>query len=296
MNNNIIQFNSVKLLQEKAEAYLNSLELFLKEEDKAVPILLKALKHVDDKIAHKIILLLGSFAKKEAVDTFYQILSDPNAGEVVRHAASIQLSVMGPLLKNPQPLIDLLINDLKSPDPELRGYTAFALGWEGNSQAAVPLIELLYDDDINVQQTAVNALSNLRDERLMKLLLERLEHGALEQKRTILFNLWRFHSKREEVISVYIKYLDHKNDGLRFDALLLLGQISDTDRHIPEYLKCLKDTKPEIRKLAVKRLAAIDSEILVNHRDQFEEMVNDPDLQVKQEVLKVFNIFNELKL
>lgn len=63
------------------------------------------------------------------------------------------------------------------------------MGWEGNTQAAIPLIELLYDSDIRVQQTAVNALSNLRDDRILSLMLERLEHGPLEQKRCILFNL-----------------------------------------------------------------------------------------------------------
>jgi hypothetical protein len=67
------------------------------------------------------------------------------------------------------------------------------LGWEGNTQVVIPLIELLYDPDINVQQTAVSALSNLRNDRITGLMLERLEHGPLEQKRSIFFNLWRFY-------------------------------------------------------------------------------------------------------
>ncbi|MBW1675974.1 MAG: HEAT repeat domain-containing protein [Deltaproteobacteria bacterium] len=46
-------------------------------------------------------------------------------------------------------------------------HAAFVLGWEGNARAAIPLIELLYDSDIRVQQTVVNALSNLRDDRIL---------------------------------------------------------------------------------------------------------------------------------
>ena len=37
-------------------------------------------------------------------------------------------------------------------------HVAFALGWEGNSQAAMCLIELVYDSDIEVQPTAVKVL------------------------------------------------------------------------------------------------------------------------------------------
>jgi HEAT repeat protein len=195
-NSNVIDFKPKERLLEKAGSYIESIELFLEEQDEAVPLLLKALEHADHELKHEIILLLGSFAKQEMAWPLYQMITDPDEDEELRRDASIQLSVISPFLKEPQPLIDHLLEDIKSPDPELRLHAAFALGWEGNLQAAIPLIELLYDSDIRVQQTAVDALSNLRDDRILSLMLERLEHGPMEQKRCILLNLWRFYSRR----------------------------------------------------------------------------------------------------
>ena len=115
---------------------------------------------------------------------------------------------------------------------DLRLHANFAVGQEGNFQAAIPLIERLYDSDIQVQQTAVNALCNLRDDRILNLLLERLEHGPLEQKRCILFNLWRFYSKQEEVTNIYLKYLEHEDPDLRFDALACLKPVTEAREHL----------------------------------------------------------------
>ena len=95
-----------------------------------------------------------------------QLLED----EEVRHDAAIQLSVTGSFLREPQALIDQLVAALKNTDPILRAGAAFALGWRGNAAAAIPLIELLYDPDAQVQQAAVNALSNLQDDRIAQLI------------------------------------------------------------------------------------------------------------------------------
>ena len=72
---------------------------------------------------------------------------------------------MGPLLKDAQSLIDKLLKDIASADRDLRLHATFALGWKGNVEAGIPLIERLYDSDEQVRQTAVNALCNLRDDR-----------------------------------------------------------------------------------------------------------------------------------
>lgn len=218
-NNKVIDIYSKERLFKKAYSYIESAELFLEEKDRAVPLLLKALKIANYDLKQQIILLLCSLAKQEVAEPLYKMIVDPDTDQNVRHLASIHLSIIFPFLKNPQPLIANLLEDLKSPDPQLRMNAGFALGWQGNTKAAIPLIELLYDPDIEVQQTAVNALSNLRDDRVLSLMLERLEHGPIEQKRCILFNLWRFYSKQKEVIPVYLKYLDHEEADLRLDAL-----------------------------------------------------------------------------
>jgi HEAT repeat protein len=287
MNKKIINFESKERLFNKVESYIESIELFLEEQDKAVPLLLKALKYADQELKHEIILLLGSWAKQEVAWPLYEILADTKENKDIRNSASIELSVIFPFLKEPQPLLDRLLEDLKSPDAELRIYAAFALGWEGNTQAAIPLIELLYDSDIRVQQTAVNALSNMRDDRIFSLMLERLEHGPFEQKRCILLNLWRFYSKHKEVISVYLTYLNHEDADLRFNALILLGSITEAKDYVSVYRRCLRDKDTRIRALALRELNGVNREDLLGFKEEIEEMLSEPDMKVKQAVINI---------
>jgi HEAT repeat protein len=287
MNKKIINFESKERLFNKVESYIESIELFLEEQDKAVPLLLKALKYADQELKHEIILLLGSWAKQEVAWPLYEILADTKENKDIRNSASIELSVIFPFLKEPQPLLDRLLEDLKSPDAELRIYAAFALGWEGNTQAAIPLIELLYDSDIRVQQTAVNALSNMRDDRIFSLMLERLEHGPFEQKRCILLNLWRFYSKHKEVISVYLTYLNHEDADLRFNALILLGSITEAKDYVSVYRRCLRDKDTRIRALALRELNGVNREDLLGFKEEIEEMLSEPDMKVKQAAINI---------
>jgi len=292
-NKKIINFEPQERLLEKAQKYIDDVALFVDDKKNAVPLLLRALKLADRRLKHKILLMLGGFAKQEIAWPLYQMMTDPAEDEDVRHDASIQLSVTLPFLKDSQKLIDCLLEDLKRSDTEIRVNAAFALGWEGNSQAAIPLIELLYDPDIQVQQTAVNALSNLRDDRILNLLLERLAHGPREQKRTILFNLWRFYSKREEVTAVYLKYLEHEDEGLRFDALVLLGSVIETVDHIDVYRKCLKDPEPRIRELALKNLAELEAADLAGLETDIRHLMSDPEMKVKQAAVKALKRMND---
>jgi len=283
----VIDFESRERLIEKAGSYIESVELFLKERDRAVPLLLKVLKYADHKLKQKIILLLGDYAREEAAWPLYRILIDPEENKEFRRFATIQLSIIFPFLEEPQPLIDSLLENLKSPDPELRTNAAFALGWEGNIKIAIPLIDLLYDSDIQVQQSAVNALTNLRDDRIFNLLIERLEHGSLEQRRSILFNIWRFSSRRKEAEKVYLKYLDHDNDVLRHDALVLLGSVSEAAEHIAEYRRCLNDEVPHIRALALERLYEVGRDDLLSFKEEIENMLSDPNMEVKRAAIKI---------
>jgi HEAT repeat protein len=287
MDKKVIDFESRERLFKKVESYIESIELFLEERDRAVPLLLKALKYADQELKHEIILLLGSWAKQEIAWPLYEILINTKENKDIRNSASIELSVIFPFLKDPQPLLDRLLEDLKNPDAELRIYAAFALGWEGNTQAAIPLIELLYDSDIRVQQTAVNALSNMRDDRIFSLMLERLEHGPFEQKRCILLNLWRFYTKQKEVISVYLKYLRHEDADLRFNALVLLASITEAKDYVAVYRTCLRDKDSRIRALALRELNEVNRDDLLSLREDIEAMLSEPDMKVKQAAINL---------
>jgi HEAT repeat protein len=285
--NKVIEFESRERILAAAQKYVDSLELFLAEREKAVPLLTKALPFAERDMKIEIMLLLTSFAKPEASGILYEMIKDESECEEIRNHASIQLSVVGSFLKDPQPLVEKLLNDLESPDADLRLYATFALGWEGNHQAAIPLIGRLYDADIRVQQNAVNALCNIRDDRILDMLLERLEHGPEEQKRAILFNLWRFYSKREEVKNVYLKYLEHENAEMRFDALVLLGPLEEEEKFFEVYRKCLRDNDQRIRRLALERLSEDCGSLLPEMREEISVLVDDPDMEIKRIALDI---------
>jgi len=118
-------------------------------------------------------------------------------------------------------------------------------------------------------------------------MVERMKNGPREQKRCILFNLWRFYSKQKEVISVYLDYLDHEDPELRFDALVLLRSVAETDDYVPAYRKCLRDTNPRIRALALKELHKASKDKLLGLEKELEAMLSDPDMEVKQATVKI---------
>jgi HEAT repeat protein len=286
--NNVILFQSRARIQKKAQVYLEDPQRFLEEREQAVPLLLKALKHVDPNFKSRIILLLGGLAGEDIVWPLYKLLTDPGEDEEVRHEAATQLSVTGSFLREPQVLVDQLVIALKNTDPIIRAGAAFALGWRGNAAAAIPLIELLYDPDVQVQQSAVNALSNLEDDRILGLLLDRLNHASLEQRRSILYNLWRFSDQRETVAEVYLRVLEHTEDELRVDALVLLGMIGGIKHHLPAYRKFLEDSNGRIRELAYKELAGLPPQELVAFRSDIEAGLADPEAKVKRAALRAF--------
>jgi HEAT repeat protein len=286
--NPVIELEPKARILEKARKYIESVESFFDDGDQAVSLLLRAMKHADRDLKREIMLVLGSFAKEKVLWPLYDVMIDPTENEEVRHDAAIQLSVIGPLIKNPQPLVDRLLEEIKSSDAERRLHATFAIGWDGNFQAATSLIGRLYDADTRVQQTAVNALCNLRDDRILDLLVDRLEHGPIEQKSAILFNLWRFDSKGERVKQVYLKCLEHEEPDVRFEALACLGPITETRDYPQVYRKCLKDKDDRIRELALKRLAEeAGTSVLELLRGEIEVLLHDPNMKVKKAALQI---------
>jgi HEAT repeat protein len=283
----VIPFDSKDRILERARKYVDSVELFLEEEDQAVSLMLKALKHAGGDLKREIMFVLGTFAKEKVVSPLFDMMTDPAEDEEIRSDAAIQLSVIGPLLKDPQALVDKLLPELQSADAERRLHATFAIGWAGNVLAALPLIERLYDSDCRVQKNAINALCNLRDDKILQLLVDRLEHGPQQQKRVILLNLWRFSSKKDEVEKIYRKYLEHEDADLRFNALVCSRPIANVRQDLEVYRKCLKDSDERIRELALKRLAEeAGGAILQSLRAEVRALLNDPAIKVKKAAVK----------
>jgi HEAT repeat protein len=254
----IIPFQRRERLLSRARGYVENIEAFVAERDMAVPCLLEALPVAEGRLLHTIVLLLGSFAKREVVYPFRRMMRDRRMREETRHALAVQLSVMLPHLRPMEGLIEALLGDLEDADPSRRLCAALALGWKGNDRAALSLVNLLYDPDGEVQQAAVIALCNMEDDRVLNLMLERLTHAPPEQKRTILFNLWRFSQQRDEVSAVYRRLLEDPDPALRLDALVLLGAVADPDAYASALLECLADREAAVRCLALEQIAELE--------------------------------------
>lgn len=286
---NIIQFNPIERVLKKVDKLLETKEIFFEDRETAIPLLLNALKYADNTLKQKIILLLGSSAKQEIAWPLYRMLSDPKENEEIRYIAAVQLRVIFPTLKDSQLLIDRLLQDLENEDSELRLYAAGALGWNGNFQAAIPLIALLYDSDLDVMQAAVNALTDLGDDRIFTILYDRLKYGALDQKRCILFNLWHLTSKQDEVIEVYLDYLSHPNAELRYDALVLLKALTEPEECLDAYIQCLNDDDSRIRLLALECIGEADKNRIIDFKKKIAAMYADPDLDVQAAAKKIMS-------
>jgi HEAT repeat protein len=287
--NNIIQFNPIDRVLNKVDKFLESKELFFEDRETAIPLLLTALKYADNVLKQKIILLLGSSAKQEIAWPLYKMLSDPLENEEIRYIAAIQLRVISPTLEDAQPLIERLLLDLESKDSEMRMYAASALGWNGNFQAAIPLIALLFDSDMDVMQAAVNSLTDLGDDRIFIILSDRLKYGSLDQKRCILFNLWHLTSKQDEVIEVYMDYLNHSNAELRYDSLVLLRALTEPEECLDAYIQCLNDDDSRIRLLALECIGEADKKQIIDFKKKIAAMYADPDLDVQAAAKKIIS-------
>ena len=253
----IIPFDHTKRLLDQARFYIENPGRILRERDRAVPLLLKALKAGDMKFRKDILLLLGCIAKEEIHWLLYEIMKDESEPDELRDQAAIHLAVIGPFLDDPQSLVRKLVTDISEGDQELKGRAIMALGWEGNLTAVLPLIECMYEPDPEIQEMAINALCNLKDSRLMGLLADRIKTCSLDQKRAILFNLWRFKDKEDEVASIYKSELESGDHDLRLDILVLLGQLDIRPENEPVYRSLLKDESPKVRAMALERLGEL---------------------------------------
>ncbi len=254
----VIPFDSNQRLLEQARQYIENPGRILKEREKAVSLLLRALKAGDLELRKELIMLLGSVAKEEIFWPLYEIMKDDTEPEEFRDQAAIHLAVIGPFLDDPQSLNRKLIADIATGGPDLKARAIMAIGWEGNLTAVLPLIECIYEPDMEIQELAVSALCNLKDSRLMGLLSDRIKSCSLDQKRAILFNLWRFKDKEDEVASIYKAELESGDRVLRLDILMLLGQLDIRPENEGLYRQLLSDDSAEIRAMALERLAELD--------------------------------------
>ena len=254
MTEKIISFDSRERLLAKTRGYLSAMDQMIRDGDRSVQLLLRAFAVADEALKIKIVIMLGTCAYSRVAWSLLDIMHDPCHSDSIRQAAAIQISVIGPRIEDKEALAEKLLCDLDNDAPFLRAMAAFALGWEGNRQAAPVLIDCLCDEDIDVQQAAVNALSNMHDENIFALLALRLQKSAKEQQRSIIYNLGHFPSHQHEATQLCRAFLHHNDPDLRYDALVVLHSLAASLQDLDLYARCLDDSDARIAVVQTTRI------------------------------------------
>ena len=289
MVDNIIQFDAQERLLAKVRCYVYSVDKLISDGDEAIDLLLRAYALADDDMKIKTVLLLGTLASPNVVQPLLTIMHSDTESESIRQAAAIQLSVVGGVLKESDFLVQQLLEALQGDSPFTRANAAFALGWEGNLPAAPFLIDCLLDSEVEVQQAAVNALSNLQDDRLFSVLTDRLKESSKEQQRTILYNLGQFTSRYGEIIQICKRYLDHSDGDLRYDALVVLNSVADPNESLPLIAHCLQDADARIRERALMSLMAVKRQHLTEMETSVRELLGDTSGRVRRAAIQLIH-------
>ncbi|MGZ9260919.1 MAG: HEAT repeat domain-containing protein, partial [Candidatus Binatia bacterium] len=85
----VIEFDSKQRILEKAQNYVESVDLFIDERDQAIPLLLRALKHADGELKREILFMLGTFANEQCIGPLYEIMTDSAEDDEIRQHAAI---------------------------------------------------------------------------------------------------------------------------------------------------------------------------------------------------------------
>ncbi len=279
----VIPFDRVQRQIDQARDYVHDPRRFLEEREKALPLLLNVLSQVEPELRRDILFVLSTFAKEEVSVPLARIMGNDDFSDELRDQAALYLSVLGPFLKDPQPVLSFLADYLKSEDVSLKVRAIVAMGWEGNIWAALPLIECLYDPDPEVQETAVTALCSLNDSRVAGLLIDRMGNCLPDQRRAIILNLWRFMDRNEEVLQVYLREITRQDSPYRGDVLTVLQNLDYMPGHDSLYLAMLEDPDPNYRLFALERLSLSKDPPL----NRIKGLLDDQDIRVRWVAMKV---------
>lgn len=125
---------------------------------------------------------------------------------------------------NTPPDIEGAIQLLRSPDVQIRQFTAYLLGQAGDSRAIEPLIDTLQDEHVGVRGAAANALGNIGDISAVPYLKPLLKQGNRQLVVWAAFALTRLGHDHFEFISEALR----SNDvDVRRSAILAMQQLGD---------------------------------------------------------------------
>lgn len=156
--------------------------------------------------------------------------------------------------------MDLLLDGLSSPDPQLRMVAARALGRIEGKEAIAPLIEHLGDEVEEVREASVEALCRLGAfcrEEIVPRLLSQMEHHDPERRMAVVLVLGRLDGHEvENVVSLAMK---DESPLVRQAAVRALDE-KGSGAQVPALMLALTDEDGDVRRLAAEALGGIGDE------------------------------------
>lgn len=286
-NKTIVPLDRIGRLLKKANLYLSDMEFFLDDVPGSVTILIDALPHADASLKLKILPLLGTAGKDRALWPLFHLVTASTGDEAVCRSAAVQLGLAASLSEDPEPINTAVIDFLDHPDAPVRIACALALGWEGNHRAVPALMEHMQDRDRDVQAAVIAALSSVGDPHLFDFLTQRLENGSMEERRSILLNLWRFGDKHSRVERIYLDCLDRLSPELVPDILSALTMIPYTPTVLSIYRRMLDENDPVLRRQVLENFEALDPAEYEPLQEVLNGLLDDPDPRVRQTVIRL---------
>jgi HEAT repeat protein len=251
----VLPFNRSNHLLKKAQALLENKDLYFSDPQQGVTCLLDALPYCQPSMMLKILPLLGYAGKDRVLWPLYRLIINPEQNDQVRFSSAVQLATAASQSRDPSAVTALLIDCLDYPQSSVRSSCAIALGWDGNTIAVNHLLHHLTDNDRDVQAAIVTALSAIGGLQVYNQLTDRLRTGTIEEKRSIVLNLWRFMEKMPQVKDVYLNYIDQIEAELKVDLLTGVGMIPLSEKIISVYRSLLSEKDVDVQFQVLKNLS-----------------------------------------
>lgn len=244
--------------------------------EKVIPSLIERLKDISPWVRRSASESLGKLKAKEAVDKISELaLTDPS--DIVQDATIDALKAIGVvspfpfqkafaspdikertkamaiLIKIGEISLPALLSLLASEDINLKTIACSILGQIGSPLAADHLIQLLHTERGSIQILAINALSQIKEEKVVKCLISLLSHPdptlADEAKKSL-------EKMGEYAVSFLLPELNNQDAQVRMKVCEVLGNIG-TEKVAYALGKKMADENPWVRAAACEALGKI---------------------------------------
>lgn len=149
---------------------------------------------------------------------------------------------------------------LADPNPDVRVYTAWALGRMRDPRIIAPLITLLADSESAVRVRAAESLGNLRDETAIPPLMDALRDAEPKVRAQAAASLGRQHAPHADALVACLRDTD---TDVRVAATEALGSLLDMAAVPPLIERLFADENENVRYYAKKSLQALGGEATV---------------------------------